>query len=622
MPSYVGVRLGPGQHTVRLAYSGGAARLALMGLGALTLALLALAERRPNLAARLRERLFARWGREPQPPAEAGAQEGGEADAALAAGEPAAQVQDGAPTPPWPNRRFLLGLYLALLAIYLMSGAGHFFSTDHVAVYLVTESLLERGELALPGPMNDSLQGPDGKHYSMFGVGQSLVAMPLYILGKTVDGIATPEIKRLFGGVDLGQWGGTVPIYFVSLLNQFLSPLLCLLVLKFCLRLGYSRRTSLVTTLVFGLGTATWAYARDSFQHPLESLTLLAALYTLYAHRESLRPKHLLFAGSALGLGVLTRSNLLLAAPLLAVYLFHLLATQAPRAQRSSNDQAPRSWLFVGATEVRDWWRRGVERGAVRSILLLALPVTLSFALTLEINHIRHGSYLAFHPLAQAAGFSTPAWVGLYGNLLSPGRGLFLYSPPLILALFAASEFYRSHRAEALLFGALSLLYLLLYSLYSYWDGGWAWGPRSLLPCLPYLAIPLAGYVRSRKRAVALALLTVLGIMVQISGVTINYGYVYHEWLAQGLNPSKAFLFVPEISPIPTHWQALLSGRNIDLWLYEVWKGFGPRVFALTLLVFLGILGSGLTLLDAPRAALAWLRPRLAGLRKAPSPEA
>ncbi len=53
MPSYVGVRLAPGQHTVRLEYSGGAGRLALMGLGALTLALLAQAERRPDLAARL-----------------------------------------------------------------------------------------------------------------------------------------------------------------------------------------------------------------------------------------------------------------------------------------------------------------------------------------------------------------------------------------------------------------------------------------------------------------------------------------------------------------------------------------------------------------------------------------
>jgi len=58
MPSYVGVRLPPGQHTVRLVYSGGAGRVWLMALGLLTLALLWLAERRPDLAARLRERLL------------------------------------------------------------------------------------------------------------------------------------------------------------------------------------------------------------------------------------------------------------------------------------------------------------------------------------------------------------------------------------------------------------------------------------------------------------------------------------------------------------------------------------------------------------------------------------
>ncbi len=620
MPSYVGVRLSPGQHTVRLVYSGGAGRAWLMALGLLTLALLWLAERRPDLTARLRERLLGASGKASYVPGQEIANGGGAAVSVR--DELAEPATESGPAPVAPRK--LLGLYLVFLAIYLVSGAGHFFSTDHVSVYWVTESLLESGELALPEQMHDSVQGPDGKYYSMYGIGQSLVAMPFYILGRTVEQIATPEVRRFFSGVDLGQWGGAVPIYFVSLTNQFLSPLLCLLVLAFCLRLGFSRRASLATTFVFGLSTATWVYARDSFQHPLESLMLLLSIYLLYTHRGQLRPKQLLLAGCALGMGILTRSNLVLTAPLLAAYLFCLAAAQVPGeplAPDGSSAQGARLGRLAG--RLRDLWRRGVAQGALRCIALYATPVTLAVILVLYLNYVRYGSFLAFHPMAQAYGFSTPAWVGLYGNLLSPGRSLFLFSPPLILGLWAARGFYRKHKAEALLFGALVILYLLFYSLYSYWDGGWSWGPRLILPVLPLLTIPIAGYLHTRGRAIALALLALLGTLVQLAGVVVNYSYIHHEWLEMGLNPAKAFLFVPQLSPIPTHWQALLSGRHVDLWLREVWRGFGPATFALTLLVPVGILGAGLALTGAPAAAAARIRPWLAARRReAPSAEA
>src|SRR4051794_30980597 len=108
-------------------------------------------------------------------------------------------------------------------------------------------------------------------------------------------------------------------------------------------------------------------------------------------------------------------------------------------------------------------------------------PIVIMLELILYLNQIRFGNPLSFNAPSQAKGFSTPIWFGLYANLFSVGRSIFLYSPPTLLALFTFREFYRQRRAEAMLFLIIGSLYLLFYSTYGFWDGGWAFGPRFLL---------------------------------------------------------------------------------------------------------------------------------------------
>ncbi len=183
-------------------------------------------------------------------------------------------------------QRFITGLwvYLLCLAVYLMSGSGHFSSTDHVSVYLTTQSLIEDGDLAIK-PINNTERGPDGRFYGVFGLGQSVASIPLYLLGRTAEHLASPWLNAYWSGANLGDWGGTVPIYFVSLFNQFITPMTCVLVFLFGIELGYSRLRSLFVTLAFSFGTANWVYAKEYFQHPLESLCLLTAVYIIFAHR-------------------------------------------------------------------------------------------------------------------------------------------------------------------------------------------------------------------------------------------------------------------------------------------------------------------------------------------------
>ena len=71
----------------------------------------------------------------------------------------------------------------ALTCLYLIAGRGHFIGTDEIGMYQQTRSLFERGDLAI-GPVVNAFVGRDGRWYSQYAVGQSVLALPLYALGS------------------------------------------------------------------------------------------------------------------------------------------------------------------------------------------------------------------------------------------------------------------------------------------------------------------------------------------------------------------------------------------------------------------------------------------------------
>ena len=106
---------------------------------------------------------------------------------------------------------------------------------------------------------------------------------------------------------------------------------------------------------------------------------------------------------------------------------------------------------------------------------------------------------LAFgNPLEQGYGtkpFDTSPLIGLYGLLVSPSRGLFVYEPYMVFA-FATIVLLKPGR-DFLELRFLSLVYAwaataILYSTYAEWWGGRVFGPRFLDDLAPVLFALLA----------------------------------------------------------------------------------------------------------------------------------
>src|SRR5262249_35052109 len=90
---------------------------------------------------------------------------------------------------------------------------------------------------------------------------------------------------------------------------------------------------------------------------------------------------------------------------------------------------------------------------------------------------VRHDFAFSFHQFME----SFP------GLTLSPGRGLLVYTPVTLIAFAGVI----SRRRRVLSDTSFSLLFLstifqyMLYSFYTFWGGGWSFGPRFLVDVMP-----------------------------------------------------------------------------------------------------------------------------------------
>jgi hypothetical protein len=178
------------------------------------------------------------------------------------------------------------------------------------------------------------------------------------------------------------------------------------------------------------------------------------------------------------------------------------------------------------------------------------------------------------HPSPSPASIAT----GVYGLLLSPGKGLLAYAPPALLAPFGDAVLWARRRAETVLLLALILIGLIAHAnVLIRWVGGWSWGPRFLMPVLPLILLllaPLLGPDRRHGRLVrrTLAALAVLGVLVQAPALVLDEPHIYlYDLKARyhvPIYPSVAamtrlewqYVNRPELSPILGSW--LLLGHS------------------------------------------------------------
>ena len=243
---------------------------------------------------------------------------------------------------------------------------------------------------------------------------------------------------------------------------------------------------SVFLALVFAFGTSAWSTAsRALWQHGPSMLMLAIALYVLIA--ATTRPRLVMVAGLPLALSFVIRPTNAIPILLISIYVY----------ARHRN-------YFV-------WY------------LLCALPIAAGFVLySLTIYGHPLPAYFVPDRLGVLQGRGAYAYV-LAANLVSPNRGLFIFTPML---LFSVLGFVvaRKNLLDNLLF-ALILLHWFAISSFRHWWGGWQFGPRFFTDMLPFLfyflilAVQWIDSLQGRGRAFAVSVF----LAFSLAGMFIHY---------------------------------------------------------------------------------------------------
>jgi hypothetical protein len=413
---------------------------------------------------------------------------------------------------------------LLLLAVYLLVTGGSPFISDGEVMLITAMRIVDERTVSLPDGAAiypQTVRRADGLLFSKYGLGQPATAAPLYATGRYLLG-------RLMGAAEPFYIGRFLALLVPAFATALTGALLC----AWAMHLYTSARVGVALALLYGVGTLAWPYSRFFFSEPLFTACLVLAALAISTRRP-------LLAGLALGYAVWTRVGGLLLLPAFLVYLWLKTADEVPTTKDQRVHLSRRlpaiAWPLV--------FRRFCWLG------LGGLP----FALTMiGYNWVRFRTFTEQGYAGE--GFTGNLLVGLYGLLLSPGKSVFLYVPLLLALPWAVVPFARRFKPEATLIGLLTSITLLQSALWWIWWAGWGWGPRFLVPLMPFLILPLGVLLGRRAWRIAIGgVLLPLSILVNLLGILVDFNTYIDELTRGDMGREAIYLFQPAYSPILAH---------------------------------------------------------------------
>lgn len=316
----------------------------------------------------------------------------------------------------------------------------------------------------------------NGHYVSTYTPGPALLALPVYalpvFLGMSSTSHWVPRLEKLSATL----------IVAASVIFLFLA-----------LSELVGSKWALLIALAYAFGTSSFSVSSQAlWEHGPSQFFLALALYLLVKGRKGSR--YIPYAGGALACAVVMRPTDALIALPLGLYVIHK------------------------------------HFGLLRKFLLFAAPPLFLFLL---YSYVYLGAVSEFPLAEQGKSWREPLLAGLSGLLVSPGRGLFVYSPIVLLSLAGMVLAWRRKDVFLRYLSVGPILVVLLYSKWFMWWGGYCYGPRllaDLAPILCFLLYPLcesATRLRVSGRRLLLgtfALLLLLSVGMQSIGTYWDSG--------------------------------------------------------------------------------------------------
>jgi hypothetical protein len=447
-------------------------------------------------------------------------------------------------------------VFLCFLSFYFLTfGRSQEYSyADGSLMFNVTKSIVEDGSFKTRVP--GYYRGEVFITSSKYGLGFSIFTVPFYIAAKIFALSADPFALE------------TITRFAPMLANVVITATTCAVLFSFSCVLFQKKYYALIITILYGVATIAWPYSRYDFAEPLTGLCILISIYTLVLFQQSRKSSWLWISSIALSYAMFTR---VVEATVILIWLSYVF------------------WLF----------KKEKIRAKFNVIMGIAVTIFITLILFFWYNYYRYGNILITgyeEDIYHSRMFFKSLFTGIYGLLLSPGKGLLWYSAPVIMSGFAFPIFWKQNRPLCWTFLSIIFMHLLIYSGWVAWEGGWCWGPRNLVPILPLLIISIGYWLQKNQGRILSASLFLIGFMVQFLGIVFPFNYYLHARLGNDV-PVSALLFTWSDSPILGQGNLVLT-FPLRLWdfalipLLSSSHKYATMIIATILLILFGINGT------------------------------
>lgn len=397
-------------------------------------------------------------------------------------------------------------------------------ATDHTASFLDldyamwTNHTFALGRVGQFVPNSVDIFQYRGQYYSALAPGLALLAFPFVVLGFIIVGHFSE-----YGAVMLSSE------FFVAILNA----LAALYLYKLC-RMYFREATAGFIALAYAFSTISWPFATFFFQSDVSAALNVIAVYFVLRVTKGIG-----------GIATILLGGLSVAAAMMVDYVNFLLMPVLL------------VYIVVSLRENHDLLVKSITGFALCSffgVLAIGLYNYEAFGQVLVSSE-----QLFLHSPSVLGNFSTPLYLGIVLNLFTPLRGIFLFSPILLIGVFGFRKMLGSPevRKEGLLILAVFMVLFLPYCAWYGPTGGLSFGPRFIIASFPFLLLPVGYVIESGWRYQAPVIYVLYSAGVVINGLAA---------LTSALAGNSGWLTSPFLdSTIP-----LFAQGTLDQW----WRGF------------------------------------------------
>jgi len=317
------------------------------------------------------------------------------------------------------------------------------------------------------------LHGRNGKIYSWYGIGQSLLMLPADLIATWISQ------WHVFASYQDDPAVRSILVSYST--NILINVLTAWIAFRFLRQLRFSVNETVAGVLALMFCTTHLHYTQNMQENNYIMLLTFVGLSYQYEWLLGGNKSTLWVGSAALGLNLLTRVTT--GIDVIAAGAFLLMT------------------LWFERVRGAELWRK------IAAYSEVAIPIYISFAIVERLySYYRFGSltqtYLPIFAREMKAQdptlppnfpWSTPLHEGVLGALFKPEKSIFLFDPLIVLALVLIVMLWRRLASDIRAYVVSSLLllagYLCFYARYTYWAGDFAWGDRYVSTAVQMVAL-------------------------------------------------------------------------------------------------------------------------------------